>query len=1341
MKDNEKNTVNPSSTLSRLMTMKNNTPLHKPEKFIRKNPSSFKHLTTIIRPTKSSEMQLPRFNFNQNGNLTNKQTLTLMKNINLNDPNQKNRDEKFNLDQLGRIEYAIQHSSANRPLNKLKDFKNNQMYCRCCGLPCITKGVIEPFKVCDNTDKYSILGQAISLYFSFYKFSIFILLVLLLALIIPSFYMINLYYFSMSNLCNSLLKKNGTLEFSLCEKFITDQEYLKNNKIQNKESFQSQFNAANINTYIELYSDIMTKIYSHGNKTESTQDKNFAKIMSNLVVNHSIAYFIVLISLFIINLLYIVFQNNKILDYNFQLISPSDYAVIMTNMSHVYKSFRRMKYRYMRSNKISAQKEYRRKLGFSENELNDKKITDAMEFGAFIKNAIINKNEKYNVELVNICYKLNKFKKLEEEIQGYKNELFKVDNNPRQIRRNRYFKLEGNKRKYFKSPLTDINILNLNTNCCEKKIPIIEIMRKKKHKEHELNDLLEASKNIKKDNFSNVAFISFDTISEQEKFLNKYSQNWFTSLLSTIKNFKFYCCYCLLSREDKNRWEKEKGESVSSAPEPDDIIFENLETTKFGRIIRTFITALISFFIIAISFIIVVLLTLAQEKIDNMSFGAKNFSKYAVSLGITGVTSLVNIIFQGILESLTKLERHISITDHSLSFSVKLTLFTFVNSSIVPLISNAFTNLNNIAINYELLVSNILMNFIVNAVVSPAMWTFNPGFYIKKWKIWNIESKKNPNMRHNMTQRELNELYEYIDIELAYKYSYIFKTLLMTFFYLPIFPLGIVFSICGLFLGFYLEKFNIGHIYKRPEMMNEAICKFYANFFEVNFLMLSLGDYIFLNNTFTIDYWPIINLTIFFILLVVPYGQYLTFNFIGINQSQIINKKYNDVYFTFYNDYERMNPFTRKIGTINYLKKLKDKDYISEEEFQIQKKNIEKLSFMQIMSQAKPNRASRAKRSLGRKQALLHNVGLDESDKKARRLFELIKKLYQMPEEDSSSFELDENYIKTNRIMRRNKNIPNIIHLVGTIFGTEDEIEHTTTKLFLHEGENEISEIQLLNEKKKRHTAFFGKPDFKEKVRNPSPFVITVGNKDNIINKNSQNNNTLINTINTSNKLNNPNNININTTTNLISKEEDFSTNKILSEIKSEISKGGKNLIRFTNCSLDYNYNREDTNDAKDKNDKGNNIVNIDDNIDDNIIKINNINNNNINNSNNKNDNNNNNNNNKKKVPFISNISVTINQFFDRFKSSSKEENTSSERGKINSSEAINENEKKENIAGNRPENTYVINQKKIRKIPLTKKEQEEMNNNGAINNIINIVLRNENENNNNTNDNEEERI
>ena len=126
-------------------------------------------------------------------------------------------------------------------------------------------------------------------------------------------------------------------------------------------------------------------------------------------------------------------------------------------------------------------------------------------------------------------------------------------------------------------------------------------------------------------------------------------------------------------------------------------------------------------------------------------------------------------------------------------------------------------------------------------------------------------------------------------------------------------------------------------------MMKETICKFYANFYELNFFMLALGDFIFLKEKDVMDYWALANIIIFFILLIVPYGQYLNFNYIGVNQSQIINKKYSDAYFTFYNYYEFMNPFTRKIGTIDYLKRLKEKDYITEEEFQKQKKKYRKI--------------------------------------------------------------------------------------------------------------------------------------------------------------------------------------------------------------------------------------------------------------------------------------------------------------------------------------------------------------------------------------------------------------
>ena len=1290
MNEKDQNTLNQASTISRIMTFNTRKLVSKAREGIKVSHNSLNQLSRFASHHIKSKKDLKKFHIKSSKKLSQTDQIK-----SINDNSNKNREEKFNLDQLGRIEYAKEHSSANRPLNKLREFKTNQKFCRCCGLPCITSGVIEPFQVCDSTDKYSILGQAISLYFSFYKFSIFILLVLLCSLIVPSFYMISTYYISLSNICNNIFVNKSSIGLGICENFITNKDYLKANNKEDKETFQSQLNAANVISYIELYTVLMTNDKNNTSGNDDKIKKEYGKKIYRLVINNSISYFIVLVCLFIINLLYIVFQNNKILDYNFQLISPSDYAVIMTNMSNALKSFHQLKKSYMENNKISAIKEYRRKLGFKDNELNDKNITEAIEFGKYIENIIINKKNKdekkkskdFKVQLVNICYKLNKFKILESEILEYKNELFQVVNNPRQIRRNRHFKLEGNKRKYFKAP---INLFNLNTNCCEKRIAITKIMREKKQKETQLNELLEASKNINKKNFANVAFISFNTISEQEKFLSKYSQNWLQSLILLLKYFKFYFCFCCLNKESKKKWENERGETVLSAPEPDDIIFENLETTKFGRIIRTFTTALISLMIIAISFIIVLLLTLAQERIDKMSFGAKNFSKYAVSLGMTGAISIVNIIFQSILEYLTKLERHMSITDHNLSFSVKLTVFTFVNSAIVPLISNLFTNLEDVSINYELLVSNMLMMFLVNSFVSPIMWTFNVTFYIKKWTIWTIESKKNPNMRHNKTQRELNELYEFVDIELAYKYSYISKTLLMTFFYLPVFPLGIVFSICGLFLGFYLEKYNIAYRYRRPEMMNEAICKFYANFFEVNFLMLSLGDYIFLQDKYRIDYWPYINLSVFFILLLIPYGQYLSFNFIGINQSQIINKGYNDVYFTFYNDYERMNPFTKKIGTINYLKRLREKDYITEEEFENQKKQIEKLTFMQIMAQARPNKANRAKRSLGKRLPLMSNVMLDDNDKNPRRLFELIKKLYQIEEKEKEK-DNDDDYDSSmggnNIILYRNKKIPNIIHLVGHIFGTEEEESSSLSSS--NETEKEVTEMKFLKDTK--NFKYVGRLTQKEKERNPSPFIFTIDNKEknNIIKKQEIVEENKLKEI--DNKVTFTNNKN-----NLM----DHSSNIILSEIKSEISKGGKNLFRFTNS----------TTANKDAN---NNIQNSKDNIEDNIIQID--------NSNSKN---NSEKEEKKMFPFISNISVTINQFFESFKNQSKDEDPdyyNSERVKIDSNEIEIGNG---NDSMKKCIKKYIINQKQM--IPL-KKEKVDADKNEGINNIINIVLKNDN--------------
>ena len=86
------------------------------------------------------------------------------------------------LDCPGKIKYAKKHASADRPLHKLKNFTKETDFCQCCNLPCETKGVIEPFKMCDSTDTFSECGLGISLYFFYFRFCILCLGIIFLML-------------------------------------------------------------------------------------------------------------------------------------------------------------------------------------------------------------------------------------------------------------------------------------------------------------------------------------------------------------------------------------------------------------------------------------------------------------------------------------------------------------------------------------------------------------------------------------------------------------------------------------------------------------------------------------------------------------------------------------------------------------------------------------------------------------------------------------------------------------------------------------------------------------------------------------------------------------------------------------------------------------------------------------------------------------------------------------------------------------------------------------------------------------------------------------------------------
>ena len=165
-------TFNQTSTLSR-MEKKNSK--EKDKKQTTNHTKTLKRLKTLKKGSKFNNKSMKRVSTIQLSEFSNS-----LKKYNMKE--RMNQKEIINLFQKGDIEIAQRHSLSNRPLKKLNEEANdiNKIkYCRCCGLPCASPGLYEPFKMCDDTDTYSVLGVAISLYFSFYKFCIFILFVTL----------------------------------------------------------------------------------------------------------------------------------------------------------------------------------------------------------------------------------------------------------------------------------------------------------------------------------------------------------------------------------------------------------------------------------------------------------------------------------------------------------------------------------------------------------------------------------------------------------------------------------------------------------------------------------------------------------------------------------------------------------------------------------------------------------------------------------------------------------------------------------------------------------------------------------------------------------------------------------------------------------------------------------------------------------------------------------------------------------------------------------------------------------------------------------------------------------
>ena len=227
--------------------------------------------------------------------------------------------------------------------------------------------------------------------------------------------------------------------------------------------------------------------------------------------------------------------------------------------------------------------------------------------------------------------------------------------------------------------------------------------------------------------------------------------------IKIYKFLKFIFCGCCFKKNIRDLYFLKRNIRFERAPEPEDIIYENLEySNSMSRVCRIFFVYFFSFILIFICFIIVTALNYAQKYTNEK----KNYHivfEYIISLFIFCCIKIIDIIFEKLLDFLTKKEKQPTTTDYYLSKSIKLTIFSFMNHGIIPLISEIY----NQSKGYEYLIINMFMIFLINSIIVPISWTISFSFIYKKISIWLIEKDidpDDPDANHEKTQKELNDL-------------------------------------------------------------------------------------------------------------------------------------------------------------------------------------------------------------------------------------------------------------------------------------------------------------------------------------------------------------------------------------------------------------------------------------------------------------------------------------------------------------------------------------------------------------------------------------------------------
>jgi len=248
---------------------------------------------------------------------------------------------------------------------------------------------------------------------------------------------------------------------------------------------------------------------------------------------------------------------------------------------------------------------------------------------------------------------------------------------------------------------------------------------------------------------------------------------------------------------------------VEEAPEAQDVQWDNLGTSFLNRTCRV----ILNWFILLVILIICLVANIfvsqknkqyADEAGDNKAF------LIALSIIFSAITMFINMVLCFAIPVITSYERLSTATGYDSSVAFKLSFALFLNSAIIPII----TYQKQVYFTDGGFLMTIWLNWLCICFLNPIFDVFDIWYWMDMCK-WSRIKKEGENCL--LTQREANIALEPYQIYLPTKFAQTINIMFYTAFYMILFPAGIIITIAGYFIQYWLTKYLMITRYSVPK--------------------------------------------------------------------------------------------------------------------------------------------------------------------------------------------------------------------------------------------------------------------------------------------------------------------------------------------------------------------------------------------------------------------------------------------------------------------------------------------------------------------------------------------